>query len=175
MKHLIYLILLLPIVISAQTPQPTLTTIQAFHDTTWEWTDGTNTFQVEIIDCETLRNQQANGNCMYVKYKLIDNNGIIVYTTRETPAFNSNTPIGGVLAAYEENPPILYGQIEDRTDSNYVYGINGMLEIVYIPCQELSCSPQISWKITKPKELVQDPSAPDNYNLLTDIILTKVD
>jgi hypothetical protein len=172
MKHLSYLVLFLPIVISAQTSQ--LTALEAFHNTTWEWTDGANTFQVKIIDCETLRNQEVKGVCMYVKYKLIDNNGIVLYSTRQTPITNLDIPIGGILAAYNETIPSLYGQIEDRTDSNYEYGIDGMLKIVHIPCQGIGCSPQISWKITKPAEIVTFEGAPNDYNLPKDIILTKV-
>jgi hypothetical protein len=83
-------------------------------------------------------------------------------------------PFGGILGAEIDSAPYLYGQIDDYSHPNYVYSIQGMLKIIYIPCQGLGCSPQISWTITKPKELVQDPSAPDDYNLPTDIILTKV-
>ena len=153
MKHLIFFLLLLPLTVSAQSSQLTLTIVEAFHNTKWEWTDRSDTFQVEIVDCEALRNQQPEGSCMYVRYKLINSNGEVIYTTRETPASNSNTPIGGIIAAYNESPPKLYGQIEDRTHPDHVYGINAMLKIEYIPCQGLGCSPQISWKITKPKEI----------------------
>src|SRR5690606_2361326 len=158
-----------------QTPQPTLTALQAFHNTTWQWTDGTNTFQVTLLDSGFERNESVDGFTFFLIYKMIDNLGNVIYETR--PAiinYNGNLPFGGILGASNDPVPNLYGQIDDYSDLNYVYSIQGMLEIIYLPCQGLGCSSQISWKITKPKELVQDPSAPDDYNLPRDIVLTKV-
>ncbi|MDC3388873.1 hypothetical protein OAX11_05130 [Flavobacteriaceae bacterium] len=172
MKHLIYLILLLPIVITAQ---PTLTTVQAFHDTTWEWTDGTNTFQVTLLDSGFERTEPLDGLTFFLIYKMIDNLGNVIYETRPSViSYNGNLPFGGILGANDEPVSNLYGQIEDRTDSNYENGINGMLEIIYIPCQGLGCSPKISWKITRAKDMIGLTDSPDDYNLPTDIILTKV-
>ncbi len=172
MKNLLNIILLLPLITAAQL-QPSIEPIAAFHNTTWEWTDGTYIFQVHIIDCEVITNRPPAGICSYVRYSMKDTASNILYQARLYPAQPSDDPIGGILGAYDSNPPFLYGQIEDHSDPNYIYWIEGMLKITYIPCQGTGCDPQIRWVINRPKELVKDPSAPDEYNLPTDIVLTK--
>jgi hypothetical protein len=173
MKKIIYLLLLLPLAIPAQTSQ--LTPLQVFHNTNWEWTDGTNTFTVTLLDSDFERNKPLEGLTFFLTYKMVDNSGNTIYETRPSViSYDGSLPFGGILTAYDETPSMLYGQIDDFSHPNNEYGIQAMLKIVYIPCQGTGCSPQISWKISKPVEIVVDPSAPDDYNLPKDIILTKV-
>jgi hypothetical protein len=173
MKHAIYLLFLLPLVALAQPSK--VTALYAFHGTTWEWTDGAKTFQVKLFDFSYVINEPLDGLTFFLSYKMTDVSGNILYKTR--PAllrYKGNLPFGGILGASDSPTPNLYGQIDDYSNSNYEYSIPGMLEIVYIPCNGLACPPQISWKISKPKEIVKDPDSPDDYNLPKDIVLTKV-
>jgi hypothetical protein len=174
MKKIIYLLLLLPLATSAQTSQ--LTALEVFHNTTWEWRDSNdNIFRLKILDIEFEGNTSLNGKVMFLHYKMISNTGEVIYETRPAVLHdNSNLPFGGALGSSDNPTPNLYGQIDDFSHPNNEYGIQAMLKIEYIPCQGTGCSPQISWKITKPDEIVVDPSAPDDYNLPKDIVLTKV-
>jgi hypothetical protein len=174
MKKMIYLMLFLPIVISAQTTQ--LTALEVFHDTTWEWKDSNNnTFRLKILDIDFEKNTPLDGTVMFLHYKMISNTGEIIYETRPGLInYSGNLPLGGALGSSNEPTPNLYGQIDDYSNTNFEYSIPGILEIVYIPCQGTNCSPQISWKITKPSEIVTFQGAPNDYNLPKDIILTKV-
>lgn len=145
----------------------------AFHDTTWEWTNGNEIFEVKMHDCNFETNEINNGKCMFISYKMISS-GTVLYETRPSIInYTGDLPLGGILGAQNDPVPTLYGQIQDETEQSSNYWIEGMLKITYIPCQGVNCIPQISWVISKPKELVKDPTSPDDYNLPTNIILDK--
>ena len=162
-------------ILTAQTSQPT--PLAVFHNTTWEWQDSNNnTFRLKILDIDFEKNTSLDGTVMFLQYKMISNNGDVIYETRPGLInYSGNLPLGGVLGSSNDPTPNLYGEIDDYSNSNYEYSIPGMLKIEYIPCQGIGCSPQISWKITKPYEIVKDPDSPNDYNLPKDIVLTKVD
>ncbi len=110
----------------------------------------------------------------FLAYSIQDASGTTIYQTRpDLINYNGNLALGGIIGALDNPIPTLYGQIEDRSNLNHIYGIEGILKITYIPCQDTGCDPQIRWVIKKPKELVTFQGAPDDYNLPTDIVLTK--
>lgn len=175
MKNLIYMFYFFSLTISAQVVQNPLTPLEAFQNTTWEWSDSQIKLEISFKNLALEMGKPENGNVFYFAYKIIGlNDNSILYETAETIGI-FDKDFGGALGSHIDNQPYLRGLIIDKSDTNYAYGIEGMLKLTYIPCEGVLCSPQLQWELKKPKELLYFQGAPDDYNLPTDIILTKVD
>jgi len=172
-KLFFYICYVLTLSISAQTIQNQESPLDVFHDTSWEWSNSEYTLELYIKDAKALIGDPIDGSVFFIQYNIFDiSTGNIIYQTRDS--LIDNKDFGGLLGSYTQNTTFLYGSITDNSNTNHIHGLEGMLKLTYIPCQGTLCNPQLHWELKKPKELLSFQGAPDDYNLPTDIILTKV-
>lgn len=150
---------------------------------TWEFVNGTNVFQVILYD-----DPDYNDNIHLLgDYRLIERiNGVetLIYKSdyELTPPHNQFLADAGwqIFGGSYSNQTKFSGQVTDNT-IDYHLGIdnrraiigNLFLELLLIDITCPSCPQRISWKIEKPRGLYIGTA--DDYNIPTDIILTKVD
>ncbi len=149
---------------------------------TWEYLEGNSVFQVSLYDNP---NSEDVGR-LYGDYKMITRiNGIdsLIYKSN----FEWDNPFNNEIMI--ESSKIMGGKVGNKFSGrvidntiDYQLGwrnrksIEGLLLLEILP-MNISCRPncpqQISWKIEKPRGL--HIGTADDYNIPTDIILTKVD
>ncbi len=149
----------------------------------WEFVDGINAFQVILYD-DPDYNDDIH---LLGDYRLIErSNGVetLIYKSNYelTPPHNQFLADVGwqIFGRSYSNQSKFSGQVTDNT-IDYQLGIdnrkaiigNLFLELLSIDITCPNCPQRISWKIEKPRGLYIGTA--DDYNIPTDIVLTKVD
>lgn len=134
---------------------------------TWKWENSNQTFFVYIMS-KTLSDGYK---ILRIDYKMIEsNNGIEteIYSSK----FDGQYIWGGAIMS--EIGQYASGRIWDRTHPNTTDGYEGILGFEIFNTNPLT----LSWKINKLKDNVQaftTNNPPTDFNLPTDITLTKID
>ena len=135
---------------------------------TWKWEHNNQTFYV-FIKSETINN---NNKVLSLDYKLVDINNSDIYNSKINNEFFW---AGAIL-----NEVNYYGSgfISDCTHNQTDDCFDGWINLKYIsPSGGLGSQPTLHWKLKKFSDYMQGSTTinpPDNFNLPTDIILTKV-
>jgi hypothetical protein len=136
---------------------------------TWKWDNNNNRLYVYILS-KTLNN---GDKVLRVDYKLVSINNNV-----ETEIYSSkiNGQFFWAGAFLAEHPTSASGMINDKTHPNTEDGIEGRFSLEIIS-QTSGLQPQLKWKIRKFSDYIQPATTtnpPDDFNLPTDIVLTKI-
>ena len=136
---------------------------------TWKWDNNNNRLYV-YIKSETLNN---GSKVLSLDYKMVSINNNIeteIYSSK----INGQFFWAGALLA--EKPTTASGMINDKTHPNTEDGYEGRFSLEILPPNSIS-QQQMHWRIRKFSDYMRGTTTtnpPDDFNLPTNIILTKI-
>lgn len=141
---------------------------------TWEYDDGSKKLTLVFYKLTHVKKGKNFKDRIFAKFKY-EQDGVVIYNTLSDLSSSVQNKIVGSFFYTDSTTKmsLFYNEPTDIPYERYSYkgGSSPSLDIEYLPCTGLGCSPQLKWDITFLRPA--SSSAPIPFKIPLNLVLTK--